>query len=286
MMYLKIVYNYILFLLIKTFVCVILIVVIAMKIDKIIKMKDNKYKIYIDGESFITYDNVILDNDLLYKKDIDNKFYNKLINDTKYYDIYNKTVKYILKKKRSEKEINEYLVKSEVNEKDINKIITKLKDIRLINDIEYCKSYINDKVYLSKNGINKIRIDLLEQNIPIEIIEQELKNIDSDILNDRLEKLIIKKINSNKKYSNFHLKQKILMEMINLGYPKEKILQIIDNNLEDDDKIVKREFDKLYTKLKIKYNGYELKNKLKQKLLSKGFDLDIINKLIQEKIED
>ncbi|MBQ9071621.1 MAG: RecX family transcriptional regulator [Bacilli bacterium] len=257
-----------------------------MKIDKIIKMKDNKYKIYIDGESFITYDNVILDNDLLYKKDIDNKFYNKLINDTKYYDIYNKTVKYILKKKRSEKEINEYLVKSEVNEKDINKIITKLKDIRLINDIEYCKSYINDKVYLSKNGINKIRIDLLEQNIPIEIIEQELKNIDSDILNDRLEKLIIKKINSNKKYSNFHLKQKILMEMINLGYPKEKILQIIDNNLEDDDKIVKREFDKLYTKLKIKYNGYELKNKLKQKLLSKGFDLDIINKLIQEKIED
>ena len=256
-----------------------------MKIDKIVKMKDNKYKIYIDGESFLTYDNVILDNDLLYKKDIDVKIYNKLISDTKYYDVYNKTVKYILKKKRSEKEIGEYLTKLEVGEKDRDKIINKLRDIRLINDIEYCKSYINDKVYLSKNGINKIKIDLLEQNIPIEIIEEELNKIDKEIINGRLERLIIKKINSNKKYSNSHLKQKILIEMINLGYEKQSILNIIDNNLENENQIIKREFDKLYLRLKVKYEGFELENKLKQKLLSKGFNLEDVNKLLQEKKE-
>ena len=248
-------------------------------------MKDNKYKIYIDGESFLTYDNVILDNDLLYKKDIDVKIYNKLISDTKYYDVYNKTVKYILKKKRSEKEIGEYLTKLEVGEKDRDKIINKLRDIRLINDIEYCKSYINDKVYLSKNGINKIKIDLLEQNIPIEIIEEELNKIDKEIINGRLERLIIKKINSNKKYSNSHLKQKILIEMINLGYEKQSILNIIDNNLENENQIIKREFDKLYLRLKVKYEGFELENKLKQKLLSKGFNLEDVNKLLQEKKE-
>ena len=46
----------------------------------------------IDGESVITYDNVILENELLYKKSIDNNLYKKILLDTSYYDIYNKTV--------------------------------------------------------------------------------------------------------------------------------------------------------------------------------------------------
>ena len=180
-------------------------------------MKDNRYKIYLDNEVLITYDNVILENDLLYKKDIDNKLYKKIIVDTNYYDIYNKTVKYILKKRRSIKETIKYLNKYNLSDSDLNKIIDKLKTLNLLNDIEYCKSFINDKVYLSKNGINKIRMDLPNEDIPIEVIENELNNIDKSILNNRLEKLIIKKIQNNKKYSNYHLKQKILNEMINLG---------------------------------------------------------------------
>ena len=31
-----------------------------------------------------------------------------------------------------------------------------LKDINLVNDIQYCKAFINDKVYLTKEGIYKI----------------------------------------------------------------------------------------------------------------------------------
>ena len=257
-----------------------------MEINKIIKMKDNKYKIYIDGEAIITYDNVILANDLLYKKKIDNDLYNKLLKDTEYYDIYNKAVKFLLKKRRSEKEVNIYLKKYNICENDINKIINKLKELKLIDDLEFCKAYINDKIYLSKCGINKIRIELLEQDIPYNIIEEELKNVDTDILNNRLERLIIKKINSNKKYSNQLLKQKILNEMINLGYEKNKVLYIINNNIEENINIIKKEFDKIYNKLKLKYSGIELENKVKQKLIQKGFSVDSINKILQEKTEE
>ena len=196
-----------------------------MKIDKIEKMKDNRYKITIDGEVITTFDNVILDNNLLYKKEIDKELYDSIIKNTEYYSNYNKVVKYILKRRRSEKEIKKYLVKLELKEEDINSIIIKLKNINLINDIEYCKAFINDKVNLSKQGINKIRIDLLEQEIPIEIIEDELRKVDIDLINNRLEKLIVKKINSNRKYSKNQLKQRILNEMINLGYDKNSILR-------------------------------------------------------------
>ncbi|MBR6690339.1 MAG: RecX family transcriptional regulator [Bacilli bacterium] len=257
-----------------------------MQINKIIKMKNNKYKIIIDGEPIITYDNVILENDLLYKKNIDNKILKKIIIDTNYYDIYNKTIKYILKRRRSEKEIVKYLDKFDIGNNDKNKMINKFKEINLINDKEYCKAYINDKLYLSKDGINKIKSDLLKENISIDVIDQELKNIDKDIFNDRLEKLIIKKIKSNKKYSNNYLKQKILTDMINLGYSKEIILKILENNIESDTDVLRKEFDRIYNKLKIKYNGIELENKVKQKLLQKGFNISDINILLQEKTED
>lgn len=257
-----------------------------MQINKIVKMKDNKYKIIIDGESIVTYDNVILEQDLLYKKSIDNNLYKKILLDTTYYDIYNKTVKYILKRRRSEKEIRKYLNKLDINNNDVESIIVKLKDIRLIDDREYCKAYINDKLYLSKEGINKIKEDLIGEDISIEIIEEELNNIDEYLFNERLEKLIIKKINSNKKYSNSYLKQKILSEMINLGYDKEIILNILESNLNSDDNILEQEFNKVYDKLKVKYSGYELENKVKQKLIQKGFSVGDINRLLQEKTED
>ena len=250
------------------------------------KMKDNRYKIYIEDETIITYDNVILDNDLLYKKEIDNNLYKKIVSATNYYDVYNKVIKYILKKRRSIKETKQYLIKFNLSDNDSNKILNKLKDINLLNDIEYCKSYINDKVYLSKTGINKIRMDLLNEDISIDVIENELNNIDKSILNNRLEKLIIKKIQNNKKYSNYHLKQKILNEMINLGYSKDLILKIIDNNLKNEDEITSIEFNKLYNKLKIKYSGIDLDNRLRQKMVSKGFKIDKINKLVQEKTKE
>lgn len=257
-----------------------------MQINKIVKMKDNKYKIYIDGESIITYDNVILDNELLYKKSIDNNLYKKILLDTSYYDIYNKVVKYILKRRRSEKEIRRYLNKFDISNNDIESIISKLKDIRLINDREYCKAYINDKLYLSKEGINKIKEDLIKEDISIEIIEEELNNIDKELFNERLEKLIIKKINCNKKYSNSYLKQKIVSEMIGLGYNKDIILCILENNLKSDNNILEHDFNKVYDKLKSKYNGYELENKVKQKLIQKGFSVGEINMLLQNKTEE
>ena len=249
-------------------------------------MKNNKYKIYIDGESIITYDNVILENNLLYKKNIGIGLYNKILSDTKYFDIYNKIVKFILKKRRSEKEINLYLIKNEVSDNDRNKIIVKLKEINLINDIEYCKAYINDKIYLSKDGINKIKKDLLNQSISIDIIENEFRNVDIDVFDDRLKKLIVKKIKCNKKYSNNFLKQKILNEMINLGYNKDNVLKIINDNIEFDNNILERELNKIYNKLSKKYIGIELENKLKQKLIQKGFKVEEINKLLQKKAEE
>ena len=52
-----------------------------MKIEKIKKLKSGKYKLELDNDqSIITYDDVILKNNLLYNKEIDNDKLNELYN--------------------------------------------------------------------------------------------------------------------------------------------------------------------------------------------------------------
>lgn len=98
-----------------------------------------------------------------------------------------------MKKVRSEKEVRKYLDKLEIKDIDKDSIINKLKSINLINDRVYVKSYINDKLYLTKDSLNKIKKDLIESNIDINIIEDEISKIEYDE-HEKLEKMIIKKL--------------------------------------------------------------------------------------------
>ena len=56
-------------------------------------------------------------------------------------------------------------------------------------------------------------------------------------------------------------------------------IKLIKHGVEDE--ILKKEYEKLYTKYSRKLKGYELEKKIKEKLYSKGFDIHDIEKIIQ-----
>lgn len=251
-----------------------------MKIEKI-KKTGKKYKILLsDGSEIKTYDDVILNYGLLYHKTIDSDLLNKINNDNNYYEIYYKTVNYITKRLRSEKEINEYIDKNKVTNKDKEKLVKKLKENNLINDLNFAKAYIADKINLSNIGLDKIRNDLLMHNISVEIIDSELAKVDNNLIKEKLKKLIAKKI-KNSKYTGYKLKFKIVNELINLGYDKDDILEIYDNISVDNTENIKKEYDKLYKKLSNKYQNKDLERMIKSKLYNRGFSIEEINKFIE-----
>lgn len=252
-----------------------------MKIEKI-KKTGKKYKILLsDGSEIKTYDDVILNYGLLYHKTIDNDLLNKINNDNNYYEIYYKTVNYITKRLRSEKEINEYIDKNNVTKKDKEKLINKLKEINLINDINFTRAYIADKINLSNIGLDKIKSELLNHNIPSELIDLELSKVDNSLIEEKLKKLIDKKI-KNSKYTGYKLKFKVVNELINLGYDKNQILEIYDNISVNNTENIKNEYNKLYKKLSVKYQDKELERKIKTKLYNRGFSIDEINNVVDK----
>lgn len=244
-----------------------------------IKKQNNKYKIKLEGNVTIeTYDEVIIKNNILYKKDIDEALKKTIEEENKYYETYNEIIKLINKKLRSEKEIKEYMNKKQI--KNQEKLIQDLKKSNLINDNLYAKAYIHDRISFSNDGINKIKADLLKQDIENGIIENELEKIDKKHQKQKLEKLIMKKINANTKYSDKIMKQKITNYFILQGYDKEEINEILENNAINNNEIIKKEYNKLFNKYKTKYDGEKLKYTIKQKLYQKGFNLEEINEII------
>lgn len=251
-----------------------------MKVEKI-KKSGAKYKIVFDDDSKVTtYDDVIINNGLLYHSNVDLDLLNKINKDTSYYDIYYKTVNYITRKLRSEKEIIEYIDKHNVSQHDKKEVIYKLKEVGLINDILFAKAYISDHLHLSNDGPYKIRNALLEHAILEEIIDEEIAKIDEEYICGKLEKLIAKKIKSSK-YTGFYLKQKVITELVNLGYERNMIMRIYDQFSFDNRELLQKEYNKLYKKWSLKYSGNALETKIKSKLYQKGFTIEEINTIMK-----
>lgn len=254
-----------------------------MKIEKLKRLPSGKYKILFDNdEKLITYDDVILKNNLLFNKEVDDEKLEEINLDTAYYNIYNKVLSYILKRKRSIKEIKEYIKKFSLEKNEEDEIIEVFIYNGLLNDRSFASSYISDKMYLSNLGPNKIKEELLNHDISIEIIEEEINKIPNEIIEEKLKKIIMKKINTNHNKSNYMLKQKLLYELSDNGYDKELIIYLFDNLSNNDTSIAKKEYNKIYDKLSKKYSGSELNSKVRQKMYQKGFSFDIINELEKE----
>ena len=142
-----------------------------MKILKYEKKKNNTYKIYLEGNNTVTvYDDVIIKNNLLYKKEIDKKLLEKLNIENNKEDIYNKCIKYISVRIRSKYEIEEYLKNKQVELVEIEKTINKLVKSNLLDDDLFAKSFIHDKLNFTTMGPYKIEQELRKHKIDSNII--------------------------------------------------------------------------------------------------------------------
>lgn len=233
---------------------------------KVEKLKDGKYKLSSNDLEVITYDEVIVKNNILYKE-LDYELIKEIETENEYFDYYFKMIKFISKRLRSESEIKKQLQ----NSKYINQIVEKLKDENLINDRRFAEAFILDKINFTKTGKNKIKKELLDHEIDEDTINEAFTNIDDEVFINQLEKLVKKRVETNQKKSKSSLKEKIMYELLSLGYEKEDILNFFDIYYKDNNDIYKKEYDKIRAKLSKKYAEKELEYKIKEKMYQKGF---------------
>lgn len=243
-----------------------------MKILKFKKYSSDKYKIYLEnGNEIILYEDIILKNNLLFTKEIDDELKDKLMSQNNYMSSLTKAINYISVRMRSKREVEDYLNKHEISKKDVNKIIKKLEKDGYINDSSFAISYVNDQLLLTNYGPYKIKNNLIKLGVPKEIINDNINKIDKDIVKERINKIIAKQLKIKKGSSNM-LKIKLLNYINNLGYDKVDILNCLSSIKVETDKItLEKEYNKLYNKYSKKYDKEKLYYFIIQKLYSKGY---------------
>lgn len=200
-----------------------------MKIVKYTRLASGKYKVLFNNKKeLILYESVIIDTNLLYKKEITSEEYNNLVSLNNYQDIYNKVIKYIGIRLRSKKEITDYLKKMDLSTEVVDDILNKLITNKYIDDERFSQAYIKDKYNFSNNGPYKIINELVKLGIDKDMAYTYTFDIITNE-EEKINKLINKYVKSDKKHDWYYLRNKIYNNLINLGYSKEIVISILNN---------------------------------------------------------
>lgn len=240
-----------------------------MKILKYKKISSNKYEVILENNDKIKlYEDVILKEGLLLKKEIEDIELILSINSK--YEIYEVALKYITNHLISVKGMKEYLRKKAYQEEDILKSINKLLANNFLNDEYFAKCYINDRINLSNDGPNKIIKYLKDNDIDEEVYLPLLTKYDN-LYEEKIMKYLEKQKKANKK-SAYYFKNKMLINLLNLGYDKEMINKCLNQvKITNQSELKQKEEAKWRKKYEGKYSNEQLERKIKEKLYQLGF---------------
>lgn len=250
------------------------------KITNIKQISSNKYSLTIDNKKHIVYDDVLLQYNILKAKEISDEVYNNIVKSNNYHEGYNKCLKYILAKQRTENELRDKLTKLSLNKIDIDKIIARLREEKYLDDDKYVQSYINDEILLKLNGPKKIYNDLKKLGFNENLINTYLDKVDNDIWEEKVNKIMNKKLKTSKNISKKMFEIKLKKDYQNLGYYENQYNIVFSNIIYDEGNAIEKEYQKLLKKYSKKYSDEKLKYVIKQKLYQLGYDVNQIDKYV------
>lgn len=131
---------------------------------------------------------------------------------------------------RSEKEVFDHLIKKEDAKEIIIQVITKLKEQRFIDDIEFAKQWVESRMRFRPRSQKMLAFELKQKGISKEIIEQ-IFNFQFSIFNEKeqVQKLIEKKIEKYKGLPRQEIFQKLGGFLARRGFDYDTIKASIDD---------------------------------------------------------
>lgn len=207
-----------------------------MKISKIEVQKKNKERlnIYIDEVfAFGLSLDVYVKYNLKKGQDLDDDFIENILMEEENNKAINSSLKYLSYRQRSIKEVRDHLKRKGYDESIIENSIGALLEKNYLNDYEFSKSFIRDKSYLNKYGINKIKYELKNKGVSVDVIEKTL-DFDSDQEYSRALELANKKIKSYKNLDNSSIYRKLGSFLQRKGYKYTTVSKVLRKVLNEE----------------------------------------------------
>ena len=116
-------------------------------------------------------------------------------------------------------DVERKLEKYEMEDAEKKEIISHLHEHQFLDENRFVALFIKSKVNLKKDGVNKIKAALYAKKIHPKLIQEHLKDIESAIYSENMQKLIDrKKEELLKKNDPAQAKQKLIRYLMSKGY--------------------------------------------------------------------
>lgn len=251
--------------------------------------RKGRFNVYVDGKyAFPMSENVMIKYRVFKGMEIDAELKNKLVNADEVSKLYSRGIDFLSHQLRTESEVVDKLKKYTENEQHIAQVMQRLTELELVNDQNYANSYVRTEVRKQDKGPNNVFYKLKKKKIPEAYIENAIENFYSD--EDMRENCTIQIGKTFKKHRRDAFKnrlEKTKIAVMKKGYPMDVVLSMMDSmeftvDEEQQMELLRKQFEKVWYRNR-RYDHLQRVMKTKQSLYRKGFEMDDINRFIEEK---
>ncbi|MFS0862692.1 recombination regulator RecX [Fredinandcohnia sp. 179-A 10B2 NHS] len=257
-------------------------------ITKITTQKKNieRYNIFLDEQYAFSVDqDVFISFQLKKGMELDELDITEIQFEDEVKKAFNLSLTYLSYRMRSKQEIIDYLKKKEIDEPIIPDVIHKLVDYKYVDDGEFAKAYVQTQINTTSKGPEVIKQELYEKGINRDLIEQSLELFSKEEQIQTAIKLVEKTLSKTAKLSERLTIQKLETALQRKGFTWD-IIQIaleevsVEKDIDEEWEAVLHHGIKAHRKYE-KLEGWEYEQKMKQSLYRKGFNIELIEKLIE-----
>ena len=194
--------------------------------------RKNRFNVYLDGQFALAISNELLVREgLKVGQELLPEKREELVVKDRLGKAQEQIYRFLSYRPRSEKEIYDYLGKKKLKDEEKEKIIKKLKEEKLIDDLEFARWFLEQRQTFRPKGSYALRQELRQKGIGEKIIDQVLPNREEEL--SLAKKALVK---AEKKYASFlgrEKKEKLMAYLRRRGFSWEAVKKAVDEREEN-----------------------------------------------------
>lgn len=192
------------------------------KIEAQIKTK-GRYSVFVDDKFAFGISEVgLINSGLSVGYELTNKELENLKSEADNDKVLNLLLALIMRRPRSQWEVEEYLKKKRIDEHASAQMIKTLKEKEFINDLDFAKRWVENRRLLKSTSKRKLEFELRQKRVSDNLIKQVLQEDETEDI-EELKKEVHKKRQQNRYKDN----TKLMRYLASQGYRYDDIKQVL-----------------------------------------------------------
>jgi regulatory protein len=201
-----------------------------------LKKKNNSVVVcFQDGSEIVIDYNVVVKLGVRINDQLSEDKIKLLLNRSEISKIKNYAFRFLGFRNHSSQELKLKLLKKKFSPELIAEVLNELTEKNILDDTQYAKQYLEEKLRKGKTGPNKIKSDLLRKGIKREVVDKLCLSVYADSSFQTALELAGRKILTIKEKDKRKVKQKIYFYLHNKGFESDIILAVLKKIFIDND---------------------------------------------------